>query len=404
MASPVNDSYSCLTGGSIYAGRQAVVPAWLAAQTVNTWTNIPGAAFSTYNPELSALINPNYPGTSPWHTSNGFPGKNNAWCGAAWDDSTATFWKMLDGGHADWAGNEPFKVCLNADTLSWSMLRYPSDSVGNVITLNDGADNTNFFTADGRLRPGHSYNNNIYVPGIGPLVTRQEYVCFAPGSPPAKVFKINETTGEATLLCDYSSLGASGIYGSGTGGATYDASRNCLWVLPTGAAALFKINLNTNVGTIAKSQSNLNNGYARPMYIPGTDVIAVFHNGGGGYIASKFYLIDVANGFTIIQPSLTGTPSAGLTQNGQTGMDWDGTRLLFWNNATNRTEISTLTPNSDPRVAWVWGTLTVDGSNAVTPTAATSTGTYGRFGYSSKLKGCYLHNAVSDAMSFFKMA
>lgn len=402
MASPVNDSYSCLTGGSIYAGRQAVVPAWLAAQTVNTWTNIPGAAFSTYNPELSALINPNYPGTSPWHTSNGFPGKNDAWCGAAWDDTTGTLWKPLDGGHADWAGNEPFKICLATDAPVWSMLRYPSGAVGNTITLTDGADNTGYFTGDGRLRPGHSYNNNIYVPGVGPLVTRTEFVNFAPGSPPPRVHKINETTGEATLLCDYSSLGG---LGTGTGGATYDASRNCVWIMPTGNTALFKFNLNTNVMTIAKASSNYNNGYARLVYLPTIDMIAVFHNGAGGYVTSKFYLIDVANSFTIIQPTMTSSPSAGLAQNGQTGMDWDGNRLLLWNNATNRTEISTLTPSGNPRTqSWAWGIQTVDASNTVTPTTALVKGTYGRFGYSSKLKGCYLHNAVSDAISFFKMA
>lgn len=402
MAIPVNETFSGALGATLYLGRAAPAlgrPAWRTAMTINTWANLPGAAFSTFNPELNPAINPGFGGTSPWHASNGFAGKSNAWCGRAWDEATGTLWAPLDGGHADWGGNEPFRSCLFVDTPTWDMLRNPSGSLPGAITINDGAEATGLFTADGKLRPGHSYNNNVYVPGVGPVVTRGEFVYLSGQAGFKRAYKIHETTGEATLLCDWSALAGAG---SGTGGATYDASRHCVWFMGTGNAGLMKLDMTTNVATVALAANNYNNNYARLVYLPTIDMVAVFHNGGGGYLASKFYLIDVANGFTIIQPTLTGSYSAGLNLNGQVGADWDGTKFGLWNNSTNRTEISTLTPTGNPRTApWAWGVMTVGGSNAVTPTTAMSNGTFSRFGHSTKLGGWYLQNAVSDAISLF---
>lgn len=402
MPSAVVTRYAVDSGATLRGGRGVPPPSWLTAQADDTWINMPGAAFSTFNPELDAAVNPGFGGTSPWHASNGFPGKNNAWNGACSNNATGELWRALDGGHADWGGNEPFKLAMYAETPVWNMLRRPSGALPGAITINDGGEASGVFTADGKLRPGHSYNNNIYVPGVGPVITRGEFVYLSGQAGFKRAYKLNETTGEATLLCDWSALSGAG---SGTGGATYDASRHCVWFMGTGNAALMKLDMTTNIATVALSAGNYNKDYARLVYIPTIDMVAVFHIGGGGYTTSPVYFIDVANGFAVIQPTLTGTKSAGLTLNGQVGADWDGTRFGLWNNASNRTEISTLTPTGNPRTApWAWGIMNVSGANAVTPTAALSNGTYGRFGFNAKLNRWYLHNAVSDAISLFKKA
>ena len=87
------------------------------------------------------------------------------------------------------------------------------------------------------------------------------------------------------------------------------------------------------------------------------------------------------------------------------GLDWDedAQQLIAWNNSSLTTQISVFTPPaSNPATsAWTASVLSVDGSNAVTPTTGTSTGTHGRFAYSPTLKGCVLLNGTTQSLYFF---
>lgn len=66
MASPVPDSYSTATGGSIYGGRSGL-PAWRSAMVANTWAVVPMAnTLADINPRNNAAINPNYPSAPEW--------------------------------------------------------------------------------------------------------------------------------------------------------------------------------------------------------------------------------------------------------------------------------------------------------------------------------------------------
>ena len=134
------------------------------------------------------------------------------------------------------------------------------------------------------------------------------------------------------------------------------------------------------------------------VHIPSLDVIA--------YCSGSAPLFKVFDPVTYLHtsPTVSGSFPAGFAQNGQQGMDWseDLGCLLLWNNSGDQTVISTLTPGANPRTdAWTVGTLTVDGANAVTPSARSATGTYGRFGYSPFLKGCFVVNDVSQPIYFF---
>lgn len=399
MAAPVPDSYSAANGAVIYGGRSAPArPAWRTAMVANTWAQVGSNKLSDINAENNPAINPNYQGNAPWHATTGFTSIVTAWNGACWDEATATFWFPLQGGHNDWAGNEPYKNCLNVDSPAFVMLRNPSGAIGNVITLDDGQEASGLYS-DGRVRPGHSYNNNIYVPGYGPFIVRVKGPYKSGATDHPKVYRLNETTGETTLFCDLTSLSPGQSYG----GAVYDSTRNHIISIGVGNTPLVKIDMATGVGSIAVSSDNYAGGYARLIVIPEFDLLVTIHNGGAGYPA-QIYFRELGALGTIITPTITGSYSAGLTMNGQVGADWDSAnrRLVLWNNATNTTQISTLTPGTNPRTdPWTAGTLTVSASNAETPTVAAANGTYGRFGYSAKLGGCYLLNAVSQKIYFF---
>lgn len=400
MATATAVTYSEASGHAIYGGRinPASWPAWRQAMAIGTWAQVGSNTLSALNPENNPAINQNYPSSGPWHGTTGFTGITSAWNGACWDEATATFWMPLQGGHADWGGNEVYKNCLFDASPAFSMVRVPSGGIGNAITLNDGQEITGLFS-DGRLRPGHSYNNNVYVPGVGPVVVRVKGPFISGATDFGKAYTINETTGEATLLSDLTSLNPGQSYG----GAVYEASRNRILTSGTGNTPLLKIDMTTGTGSTAVSSDNYAGQYLRMVVIPEFDLLAFIHNGGAGYPA-QIYFRELSALGTIVTPTITGSYSAGLALNGQVGAEWDHQhrRLVLWNNATNTTEISTLTPGANPRTdAWVRGTVSVSGSNTETPTAAAGNGTYGRFGYSAKLGGCYLLNATNQKMYFF---
>ena len=141
-------------------------------------------------------------------------------------------------------------------------------------------------------------------------------------------------------------------------------------------------------------------------YVPGAtsagDVLAIMSGS-----TLRIIRIGAAN-YTPVDPTLSGSFSAGMTFTTFVGfgLDWasDLGKLVLWQNTTNRTEISALTPTdvNDYTQPWTRGTLTVSGSNAVTPPSESSgTGIFGRFGYSSKLKGCYLIPGTAEDVYFF---
>lgn len=397
MASPANDSYFCASGGTIFAGMYDW-PAWRASQAANTWKQIGSNTLSDINPENFPAINPGTPSPSPWHGSTGFTAITSAWCGACWDEATGTFHMPLQGGHGDWAGNEPYKICLKDESPTFVMTRNPSGAVGNAITLDDGQELSGLYS-DGRLRPGHSYNNNIYVPSVGLVVVRVKGPYKSGATDFGKVYKINETTGESTFFSDLTSLNPGQSYGA----AVYDSTRNRIITSGTGNAPILKIDMTTGVGSNAVVSDNYAGNYLRMVVIPEFDLVMFIHNGGAGYPA-QIYLRELSALGTAITPTITGSFSSGFVLNGQSGADWDSAnrRLLLWNNSSNSTEISTLTPGANPRTnSWAAGVATISGSNTVTPTVAAGNGTYGRFGYSAKLGGCFLLNATSQKMYFF---
>ena len=75
---------------------------------------------------------------------------------------------------------------------------------------------------------------------------------------------------------------------------------------------------------------------------------------------------------------------------------------VAWDNSTNTTAITLITPGANPRTSLVLSTLPVAGGNAVTPPARRANGTYGRlFPWRSKRILVLINgNGASDAFYY----
>ena len=388
MASPVGDSYAVASGGVIAAGRYHW-PAWRREMSAGTIAQIGSNKLSDLNPKNNPAINPNYPNNPEWSgTGDGFQMIVLAWCGAVWDEQQGLFALPLSGGHADYGGNEGYKIRLLDESPVWSMPRPPSGAIGNLLTTNDGQESTGNY-ADGRPRAIHSYNKFAATPA-GVILAVQGGTYYSAQSGTYRTMLWDVASGEWETKTTHPSPGAS------TSGcaACYDSLRNRVWYKPCSDGNVSWLNLDTWQWTEQTSWGDNSWAYKRLVYLPEHDLVfQADSNKTGG-----FCVWSPVNG-TIYQPGSTGSPPVGLTLSGISGCDWNGSRLLVWHNVSNTTTIGTLTPTGNPTTdPWVWGSLSFSG---VTPSVAASNGTYGRFAYSKRLKGCILQNEVAQKTYFF---
>ena len=391
MASPVPDSYSTATGGSIYGGRSGL-PAWRSAMVANTWAVVPMAnTLADINPRNNAAINPNYPSAPEWTAIGSQSMIVLAWCGASNDDSRVRI--AFAGGHGDWAGNECYDVEINADTPSWVLTRWPSGAIGNLLTTNDGQESTGVY-ADGQPRSSHTYNKPVYVPGVGHYSVVQGACSWSGAGGTSRPIKM-AADGTGTLMADNPYAGA----GSAGGGA-YDSLRHALWYRGNNTGSFSKYDITADAWTSQGSAQAMSLTSAL-AYHPDSDTLLW----GNADLASDWAVFDCATA-TLYQPTFSGTPAGGLTP-GRAQMHWVPSLGAFvcWDNSTATTLITRLTPPANPRTGtWVIDTLPVSGANTVTPSAAAANGTYGRFFYSPTLDGFGLFNSVSGSVYFYALS
>ncbi len=387
--------YAGLVVAKSYVGPMQfdVRPSWRRSLTANTWGEIPATLLSSIDPNNNPAINPNYPSRAPWllrasgnaNTASNI-GVMTPWCGGAYDDSTGTFWLPLGGGHADYGGNEPYRINLNADAPAWEMVRPPSGSLpliaggipagstvqNNSYLLDDGLESSGVY-ADGRPRAIHSYRKHVYVPGVGPVMVVQGGTFTNVGESAKRTWTLNESTGEWT----WRSTADSAYIGSSSGGsACYDSTRNCIYWTGNGTYKLLKLNLSTWTFSDVGTQTIASTNGVAITYIAEHDIVFQVCD----YYATDFCIRDPATG-AITSPSVTGSAPA---INGATGMDWvPGIGMVF--------EVSkalyALTPTGNPKTdPWAWSVLSA--ANASLPDMPTQ-GAYTKFGYSAKLGGIY---------------
>ena len=102
---------------NVTAGAPVGLPAWRQSMTARTWIEVPTTnTLADLNPKNNSTINPNYPSSPEWSAVGGQAAIVTAWCCGCFDQATDTLWLPLGGGHADYAGNEPYKIRLDTDS------------------------------------------------------------------------------------------------------------------------------------------------------------------------------------------------------------------------------------------------------------------------------------------------
>ena len=109
MATPRGATYSAGPGVTIYGGRSASLPSWLAAGAVNEWVQVPNGQPSTatgLQPAVAGSM-----GSQQYMV--------NAWNGAF---RYSTKYHIHGGGHTDYGGNEIGAIDLNQESPAWDLL------------------------------------------------------------------------------------------------------------------------------------------------------------------------------------------------------------------------------------------------------------------------------------------
>lgn len=372
------------------------LPAWRTAMTAFTWAEIPTSnTLSALNPENNAAINPDYPSSPEWKAVSGQQAIITAWCGACYDRDDDKMWWPLQGGHNDYAGNEPYCIALNDDAPTFELVRWPSGAIGNLLTTNDGNESTGLYS-DGQPRAVHSYNKAVFVPGVGPFIAVQGNCSWTAAAGTSKTVAVDPDTGLGTLLASNSDVGT----GSG-GGACFDPTRGTqgsIWWRGAGTDKFCRYDVAANTWA-AVGSTFAASGYTNLAHHPDDDYILY------GCGSSSFWKVfDCASG-TLYSPTFTGTVS-GSMRFGYTQMQWVPALGAFcgWDNSSDKTRITTLTPGANPLTdGWTISYITVDGANAVTPSDRQTNGTYGRFQFSPNLNGFVLINSTSGPLYFFAL-
>ena len=126
------------------------LPAWVAAQPLWKWFEIPNTQLSTVDPLPRALgvIGPR--------------GKIDAWCGASLKRSGSVYMLGAAGGHADYAGNEVNALVLNAQQPHWTQLRAPTPNTEIVGSTQ--------FYLDGRPSSAHTYYATQFIESLNRMI------------------------------------------------------------------------------------------------------------------------------------------------------------------------------------------------------------------------------------------
>lgn len=390
MATPRGKTYTAPSGATVYGGRSAALPSWVESAAAGRWGVVPvAAALSTLDPKTNDAINPNYPDSPEWYGSTGFAGIINPWCGACFNAADDELWLPLGGGHNDYGGNEPYKLSLNQEAPAWTMVRPPSGAIGNLLTTNDEQEASGVYS-DGQPRSIHSYNKPVWVPGVGPYIAAQGNTWYSGQAGTNRPIAIDPVTGDGTLM---TVCPASLPYRINAG--CFDSTRGAsgsIWCRSSGTAKMQRYDVAADSWTIDLGSSVSPTNYLGMAYMAEHDCILI--SAGDGW-----RVFDCStNAYT--SPSFSGSTSLDV---GSCQPIWIDGKAYAWNNATNTTQVTRLTPGANPRTdTWTVDTLTVDGGNAVTPAAKQSTGTYGRFAYSENLGVFVLVNSTSGDVHFFK--
>jgi hypothetical protein len=407
--------------------------AWIKSIAVNTWGTIPAgpkARLSNVDAEANSAVNQNFPvnsptlyaGTAVWNQGGGDTSRiMSTWCGAAFDAAAGKLHIPLGQGHAtNGKGNAGYWCDYNLASPEWKLVSLPSGSkgmelAGNVFCGTVVQEGSGVYS-DNRIRASETYNFWIYWPNKGPVLAAQ--VGIACGGGPSREWWptfFNPSTyvhrfGQAPSV-------VSGYSGGSGGAAAYDPTRNAMWRRRNGTTGIELLNITeqwSNVGPVL----GLNGSVSLTCLNPTHDLLLL----GNGIADRVGPTVQTVPGGWCVLDCMTGTPyyprfllngvvapANGTLPNGLV----PGTcqpvwvpelgAALAWDNSSNTTQITKLTPGANPKVDdWTISFLPVNTSNNVVPTVAQGRGTYGRFFVWPEKKIAMVVNAIDDLTYFYR--
>ncbi len=304
-----------------------------------------------------------------------YPALMKAWNGGAYDTlrNRLIVW---GGGHGDYAGNEIYT--FDVDTFTWERITEPS---------NPPAVDTQY-APDGNPASWHTYGALQYMPSI-------DQFCSFGGSgawPSGQVPSLN-------LDCfDFEShswvRGKPNVTVNGQSAySAYDPITNTSW---SGRGQLTRYNPSTN--ELDKQTVYDNNLFWSSYYNLVVDensrlLVAV---GGAAGVTGRVYSWDISNLSAAIPAVSRTTTGAGAVQP-MNSIVYDpvSDHVIGWNGGANIFLLNTNT--------WAWATQTPALGNTVTPTAAQTNGTYGRFRYMPDYHALIVVNSIDENVYIYKL-
>jgi|GEM_PF-6332349 len=391
--------YAMDINNQVFAGRFNR-PQWVLNQPLNTWGQIPTvnvlADLNTrYNPDL----NPNYPGLPEWFGDQGgtFARIITGWCGASFNPELDELRIPPPAGHADYCGGEPYNLYTRTENPQFKMMYPPAGALPNPFITNDGQEATGLY-ANGRCRAVHSYNRAIWIPGYGHALIPQGSTSHSGQNGTLRPILFDQDSGEMSLFGEPLDVGSPGDYSGGC--SCWDSLRQAVWVRRLGSGVFHRWHPATRTWTKNVSASMATTGNGTCEYIPEFDCImwlnTTFAN------ANEVAVVNCATG-QITRKPISGN-AVGMVLNGFCQpRRFAANQFACWNNSSDTTQINVLSFDTHPiNGNWSVTQLPVASDNAVTPTTAATTGTYGRFWHSPRMGILATLNDVSQRPYFYR--
>ena len=374
MASAVADSYSAVSGATLYAGRTSGVPAWVTtlAATPRRWAKLGNgmkAIEMRFNPAMNPLYDASGLVAPPWAMSNWNIEGICAWSAGA-KHPTEPYFLRWGGGHGDSGYNGIPKLDFGIDVPTFSHLQWGDGTVGHWDGIdplgNDARDGTyDDYASTGNPRSAHTYNGVVIAPN-GIMYCTQGYLAGAAGTHGRTLWGYNLSTLSWSAISPLPSSG--NTIRDFCHVPTLGGALGSLVGISAGNTGMTYYDISAGTWSVTSTYTNTDDG-ARMVYIPEPwdCVIGINYMVGSG-----FFVHDLGRttppGSNEYRPSATGTrPYSVAGDDLRTGVWIDSIgAVVGWKWGAN---LWTLTPpvSGNPLDSWTWGEIAADAGNTVTP-------------------------------------
>ncbi len=359
------------------SGGGGTAPAWFAALADKTWGSVASVGTLDAVKPSGAVNHQNI---------------IHAWSGGCVDTDRKSL-MVVGGGHSDYSGNEAYELVLTAATPAWVRLMNPSPAVaGDQITGT---------LSNGQPRSFHTYDMVAY--GGGKTYLAGSPATWPNGYSSNGIWRLDRSGTPIWVLLPTRAPGpTSGTFGLdegySLGTCAFDSTTGNIYATGSGCFSFYAINTATDaVTTIA---GTINPGlYVTSAIAPSLRAwvfLSPTGTGNGG-----FQVVNLNNN-AITSPTLSGSPPRTAA-----GIVWHpaSNAFLIWSGGAT---LYKLTPGANAFTGTYTLSTVANGGGGVTPTAADSNGTYGRFALVPDLGGTGIDalvavNSTTQATYVYKL-